>query len=154
MKNEKCEKIMDTFLALDKDERLPLSVSLHLLACQHCRSQVRLLTRAEHLASVPLSFAVDEGDSSVAAILRKLSRQESVPNPISLRRWVVSGILMVILMLSFALYTADSSSELKIAFYLVFAMIITTYCAMFIGCNIDFFIKKINTQDFSLSAAL
>ena len=42
MKNEKCEKIMDTFLALDKDERLPLSVSLHLLACPHCRSQVRL----------------------------------------------------------------------------------------------------------------
>ena len=122
MKNEKCEKIMDTFLALDKDERLPLSVSLHLLACPHCRSQVRLLTRAEHLAYVPFSFAVDEGDSSVAAILRKLSRQESVPNPISLRRWVVSGILMVILMLSFALYTADSSSELKIAFYLVFAM--------------------------------
>ena len=154
MKNtnkKNCENIMDTFLSLDKDEHIPLKVSLHLLSCPKCRTQVRMMTKAEHLAKVPLSQAVNESDSVIASVLKKIDTQKgsSTPNPISLRQWIVSGILMILLMLSFGLYTAESSEELKIAFYLVFALIITIYCAMFIGCNIDFFIKKINTQDFS-----
>ena len=154
MKNtnkKNCENIMDTFLSLDKDEHIPLKVSLHLLACPKCRTQVRMMTKAEHLAKVPLSQAVSESDSVIASVLKKIDTQKgySTQNPISLRQWVVSGILMILLMLSFGLYTAESSEELKIAFYLVFALIITIYCAMFIGCNIDFFIKKINTQDFA-----
>ncbi len=144
----KCEEIMDTFLALDKDEHIPLKVSLHLLACSSCRTQVRLLTKAEHLAAVPLYQSVSETDSTIESVLKKINTSSATPNPISLRGWVVAGILMVLLMLCFGLYT--STEELKIAFYLVFALIITIYCAMFIGCNIDFFIKKINTSDFSV----
>lgn len=146
---------MNTFLALDKDERLPLAVSFHLLACPECRSQVRLLTRAEHIAATALSREAGEDDRAVFAIMQKAGiGEKSLPNPISLKRWVVSGIAMVLLMLSFGLFAAESSSELKIAFYLVFALIITTYCAMFIGSNIDFFIKKISTSDLHFSAAI
>ena len=151
IKEKNCENIMDTFLALDKDEHIPLKVSLHLLSCPKCRTQVRMMTKAEHLAKVPLAQAVSESDSVITSVLKKIDtmKSTSTPNPISLRQWVVSGILMILLMLSFGLYTANSSEELKIAFYLVFALIITIYCSMFIGCNIDFFIKKINTQDFA-----
>ena len=152
MNNIKCENTMNTFLALDKGEHIPLKVSLHLIFCAKCRTQVRLLTRAEHLAAYPLSRSASESDYSVAAVLKKIDEMKntSIPNPITLRQWVVSGVLMILLMLSFGFSASDNSEELKIAFYLIFALIITVYCALFIGCNIDFFIKKINTSDFTL----
>ncbi len=150
MKNIKCEKIMDEYLLLDKDSRLPLHLSLHLLSCPQCRSQVRLLTRAEHLAAFPLCTPALETDITIASVLKKIDamKNTSVPNPISLKRWVVSGVLMVILMLSFFIFLAWLSPALKIAFCIVFALIITIYSALFIDSNIDFFIKKINTRDF------
>ena len=155
----KCNRIMDTFLLLDKDEHIPLNVTAHLLVCRKCRSQVRLLTRAEHLSALPLSIETPLTDTKLKSIMKKVhamkrdwQKDESVPNPISMKGWVISGILMIILMLTFALFSRNNS-VLSLAFYLVFAMIITVYSALFIGSNIDFFIKKINTNNTAATMA-
>ncbi|MCR5607246.1 MAG: hypothetical protein K6F69_10590 [Treponema sp.] len=151
-KTNKCEEIMNTFMLLDKDEHIPLKVTAHLLCCKKCRSQVRLLTKAERITAAPLNIQTPITDKSLQNIMEKVNKlspswqkDTSVPNPITMKGWVVSGILMIILMLTFGLFTPREDSTLMIAFYLVFAAIITAYCAVFIGSNIDFFVKKIST---------
>lgn len=125
--NALCEQVMNRFLELDKGERLPFSVTLHLLRCKQCRTQVRLLSIAERVAS-----------------RRQPARKPGVYKPVTLTNWVIGGTLMVLCMLAFAL-TADAYGDemLWTAFALVFAFCVTGYCALFVGCNMDFFVKKI-----------
>ena len=47
MKKEKCDRIMDSFLELDKNQKIPFRITWHLLTCKKCRTQVRLCTLAE-----------------------------------------------------------------------------------------------------------
>ena len=51
--NQQCEKMIDTYLMLDKHERIPLAVCVHLLTCKKCRTQVRMMTQAEEKLSSP-----------------------------------------------------------------------------------------------------
>lgn len=152
MKN--CTQIMNQFLELDKNQRIPLKLTLHLLLCKKCRTQVRMLTKAEKIASEPLKVQVPLTDNSIEAVLRQINPQydyEESKSPISLGRWIVSGAAMVCLMLLFGILTRGSSSQaLLISFYLLFAGVVTAYCAFFVGCNMDFFVKKIETMKFAL----
>ena len=120
-----CERVMDRYMELDKGERLPIPVTMHLLHCKECRTQVRLLSLAERVSS-------------------RRTKRGARPKPVTLTKWVVGGICMVLCMLAFVL-TADSYADdtLWTAFALVFAACITAYCALFVGCNMDFFVKKI-----------
>lgn len=124
-----CEKVMNRFLELDKGERLPFLLTLHLLRCKDCRTQVRLMTIAERVTA------------------RRMRPALYAPKPVTLTKWVVGGILMVCSMLAFV-FTADFyADELwQTAFALVFAASITGYCAIFVGCNLDFFVKKISAR--------
>ncbi|MCR5724836.1 MAG: hypothetical protein K6G80_07120 [Treponema sp.] len=124
-----CERTMNRFLELDKGERLPLAVTLHLLWCRDCRTQVRLMTMAERVVS---------GRS-----VHKMSLQK----PVSLKKWIFGGVCMILFMLVFG-RAADyfASEALWTAFALVFAAAVTAYCAIFVGCNMDFFVKKIGME--------
>ena len=120
-----CEKAMDRFLELDKGERIPLQVTAHLLRCRHCRTQVRLMSLAERVAA------------------RRSGQPVSQQNPVTLTGWVVGGVCMIVLMLAFALVAElYARFALQTAFYLVFAGSVTAYCALFVGANMDFFVKK------------
>ena len=151
--NNKCEEAMEKFMLLDKDEHIPLKITAHLLCCKKCRTQVRLLTKAEQITAQPLKIQTPLTDNSLQKLMERVNKlnptwqkDKSVPNPITMKGWVISGLLMIILMLTFGLFTPREDSTLMIAFYLVFAAIITAYCAVFIGSNIDFFVKKISTN--------
>lgn len=121
-----CEKMMDKFLMLDKHERIPIDVTLHLLRCKKCRSQVRYLTKAEKIASSTLK-------TSASRI-----------KPVSMKKWIVCGILMMILMMSYTFSAAKFVNETANAFfYILFGFVVTAYCAIFIAANLDFFVKKI-----------
>lgn len=143
-------ELMNDFLALDKNEHIPFLLTLRLLADKNCRRQVRLMTKAEKIAAKPLKVQLPLNDSSIEAVLKQLNpslTQEDVEkNPISMTRWIVSGVIMIGLMLVFGLLTRHSASQiLTISFSLLFAGIVTAYCALFVGCNMDFFVKKIET---------
>ncbi len=145
-KNKKCEFYMNEFLKLDKNDRLPLSLTIHLLLCKDCRTIVRKLTLAEQACRTSMEKTADYYDPSVSAIMKSIIPEYEIKEmpPLSLKRWIVSGILMIIAMLFFGITEGASNSQLSLSFYLVFAGIVTAYCAMFVGCNMDFFVKHIN----------
>jgi len=148
MKRETCNIIMNHFLELDKNERLPFSITFHLLICKRCRTQVRLLTQAEKTAAEPVKIPVPLNDTTIEAVLKKIDPAYNAVSgsPISLLKWIVSGLLMIFLLLIFGVITnSTSSGQLLLVFYLMFAILVTVYCALFVGCNMDFFVKKIET---------
>ncbi len=153
MKNS--NELMDTFLSLDKNEHIPFMLTLRLLADKKCRTQVRLMTKAEKIASEPLKIQVPLNDTSIEAVLKQINpdfnEAEAEKSPISLSRWIVAGLIMILLLLIFGIITRrDSSQVLMLCFSLLFAGAVTAYCALFVGCNMDFFVKKIETRKFAL----
>jgi hypothetical protein len=150
MNDTECERFMNEYLELDKDERVPFSLTFHLLSCKKCRTQVRLLTIAEKTAASPLQVQVPLNSSSITGIMQKINPawdpETCSTNPVSMTKWIVGGIAMILFMLVFAVFTSSASDQrLLVAFYLVFGGVVTSYCALFVGSNMDFFVKKIHT---------
>ena len=151
MNNEKCNKVMDKFLELDKDSRIPLSVSLHLIFCKKCRTQVRLCTLAEKASAKPLNTPLPLNNEMMIKIMKQIDPtfvvQETNPiKPVSMKGWIIAGIIMICTMLTFGFQTSPETSKTLVSFfYLVFAMVISIYCAFFVGSNLDFFVKKFET---------
>lgn len=147
--SEKCTDSMNRFLELDKHQAIPLQVSLHLLCCKKCRTQVRLMTMAERRCSEPLSVPATDSDLAIAMLMRKIDPSytpELAGGHISMRRWIVSGIAMIFGMLFFLLSpNSMNNTTVSISFYIFFACAISAYCAIFVGSNMDFFVKKIET---------
>lgn len=146
-----CEQNMNAFLMLDKNERIPLRVTLHLLRCPECRSGVRLMTMAERVCAAPLKVSLPvSGESVREAVMRLGQGRRLEPRPVSMRKWVAGGVSMIVFMLFFNLLAkliGFQSENLQLAFYLVFAALVTSYCMAFVGANMDFFIKKMTGDD-------
>jgi membrane glycosyltransferase len=134
---------MDSFFALDKNEWLPLEVTAHLLVCKKCRTQVRLCTLAERASALSL---MGHDEVPVAALLQRLRPAIGIEREghfISMRRWIVLGIAMILAMILVGFVTLEPGpSALQYATYIVFAAMITAYCAFFVGSNMDFFVKQ------------
>ncbi len=145
-----CTQTMNRYMELDKGERVPFAVTWHMLTCKKCRSQIKLLKLAEQKAAAPLKIPAPITDNTIADVLARISAQEDLKkkkNPVPIAGWVFGGIAMILLMLVFNLITEGIGSRLLlVSFYLIFAGVITAYCAMFIGSNIDFFVKVIQTR--------
>lgn len=152
---------MSGYLSLDKDERVPLSLTIHLLVCPECRATVRYLTRAEKLLSQPLetNYAIPLDENVPINVVSLALSQISaaglmypviVPEEyqVSLFRWLVSGVALAagFTILPFSSLGAWSrfvyGNAFFIPFYIVCGVTITVYCGMFVGTNIDFFVKK------------
>ena len=142
--DEKCTQIMDSFLKLDKDERIPLKTTMHLLSCRNCRTQVRLMTKAERLAEAPLHFTAPVSNESLWNTIKNLNPSWKLElKPVSFAKWLWGGILMILFLILFAVFIRGTQNEsYLIAFYLVFAGCICLYTAVFVGSNMDFFVKK------------
>lgn len=133
MKDNICEKNMDAFLELDKYEHIPLRITMHLLRCKKCRTQVHYLTLAERYACTPIK----------SRSLRDALENMQV-KPVSMAKWIVSGIVMIFMFIIFELFLNDiDRTSFSIIFNVIFGLLVTAYCSLFIGANIDFFIKKI-----------
>jgi hypothetical protein len=145
---------MDTFFALDKNQKIPLPVTMHLLACRKCRSQVRLLTMAEKIAAKELKQAEPLDNEILLSIMKKVDPQyaeklaDSIPT-VSMIKWIAAGCIMIGALLFYGIFnTTQTSSPLTVSFYLFFAAAVTAYCAVFIGSNMDFFVKVIDKLQF------
>lgn len=140
-----CEHLMDDYLALDKNGRIPPHLTRHLLLCKQCRSQVRLLSRAEKIAAQPLAAHTPLSDSGILRVMRAIDPawSEEKAQPFSPRNWIFGGILMIVFMLAFRLFRVTTENDtLSLAFYLIFAVAVIAYCAIFVGTNLDFLVKK------------
>ncbi len=161
----KCDTAFDRYLALDKNQAVPLGVSLHLLRCPVCRTAVRTLTRAERVLAAPLSpltaFAApgdvkaDFADQSVQLAFERIQAAgfayapiEAVAQRVSMSRWLFAGIVLAagFGFVPFSMIGEWSSNAFGLAFsvpfYIVGGLAVTLYGGLFIGSNIDFFVKK------------
>ncbi|NLM00232.1 MAG: hypothetical protein GX220_02115 [Treponema sp.] len=148
MNETKCNKKMDLFYSLDKNENLPLQLSLHLLICKKCRSTVRALTEAEKSCAMPLQDMPNMNNETLLKIMQKIDsdyKYEDNIEPVSLKGWVIAGTILIMSLLFFTMFKNFAlSSSLSIIIYLIYAIIVTVYCAFFIAVNLDFFIKQID----------
>jgi len=157
-----CDTAFNRYLSLDKHERVPFSVTLHLLFCPVCRSAVRQMTKAEALLAKPLSTPPASkhlGDDPVlsAAIERIISSgltypvKEPVAKRMSLLRWFLVGVLLtggfaVLPLTTSGVWMQDEFGKaLVIPFYILCGCAVTAYGGLFIGTNIDLFVKRFKT---------
>lgn len=155
----KCDKAFDRYLALDKNEWVPVAVTLHLLFCPVCRTCVRKLTEAERRLAVPLAVAsaapaVPSDPILAAALDRIVSSGIAYPklspgdHSVSFMKWVVAGFALAagfaVLPFSWMGHWSHDmfGNAFSVPFYLLCGLAVTAYCGMFIGTNIDFFVKK------------
>lgn len=155
----KCNQAFDRYLSLDKNERVPLAVTLHLLVCPVCRTSVRKMTEAERYLAVPLRVQPAEHEAHVdpilaAALDRIVSSGFVYPGTapgehfVSFMKWTVAGFVLaagfaVLPFSSMGQWSRDVfGTAFSIPLYLICGMAVTGYCGMFIGTNIDFFVKK------------
>lgn len=153
--NKHCESYMNDFLSLDAGERLPLSLTLHLLFCKECRSQVRAMSSAQKNAVRPFIKSIEVDSPSVINAMKKLDPQwKPKVRPVSMIQWIISGIVMISALIFFALICDlfVQSQAYMVAYAFITAGAVTAYCAVFIASNLDFFVKKISSKTSDLSS--
>lgn len=146
--NNKCEDFLNQYLMLDKGERVPLRISLHLLGCKKCREQIKLLKLAEKEISAPLKIEMPVTDASIQKVISQvhMPQKDRFYKPLPFAGWIIGGILMIALLFSSLFSTQEMQNRsLSIWYALTIAGCVTAYCAVFVCSHIDLFIKKLST---------
>lgn len=150
MKTNKCEEIMNSYLMLDKNERVPLNITIHMIKCRKCRNQIRLLSLAEKYLAEPLNIQVPLTDKSIEKVLDSIPPKiyrKIMSKPLSMAGWITGGIIMFLCFIIFMTFIPMmETKDLSLIYSLMIAVIVTAYCTMFVISNIDVFIKKISSK--------
>ncbi len=127
-----CDYYMDSYLMLDKGQIVPLKTAIHIMGCRKCRTEIRQMIRAEKLAAVPL---------------KKHEPTPFLKKPVTIFQWILVGVILIATLSFFGIYTHPIQDPVTyILFSSTFAFTVTAYIALFIGTNLDFFVKKIETK--------
>lgn len=156
-RERKCCHCMEQYMELDKGERVPLTLSRHLLFCPTCHTKVKLLKKAEVIAKKPLSVQCSYSDPAIERMMEGIaSIKYKKPKKIifHLCYWVSALVIMVVLCLAPSIFTEKIQTQIPFfSFSLTYAVILTLcivgYCCAFAIGNIDFFIKQINSKKFA-----
>jgi hypothetical protein len=140
---------MDKFFMLDKNSRLPFSLTVHLLTCRECRANVRQLTRFEKKCAKENLKKINIDSSAVTNIMIRLSdeceKAGVKKEKVSLRQWFLAGAFLLCCMIFsevMAVFVSSSSEILVFHISLFFALTVIGYFGFFVGTNMDFFVKK------------
>ncbi|MCR5764037.1 MAG: hypothetical protein K6G00_11720 [Treponema sp.] len=141
-----CDYYMDQYLSLDKGERLSVGLTLHLLLCPKCRSEVRALLKAERVLKKPLKIPVPIESDSITSVMKALDPSYNPQeHKVSFRQWIITGLFMILCVIILPILAIPVTEMIALLTYGMFALMIVVYCIAFIGSNLDFFIKKIET---------
>ena len=151
IKNEKCGNSMEQYLSLDKNERVPLKISMHLLSCKKCRAQIKMLKTAEKVCKHSIIIATPITDSTIENVMQKISPEAyntlSKKNN-SLQKKIICSLIIPVMLFIPAIFTTSAmNSDLLSLFYaLLLAIYIASYCCVFALGNVDLFVKKISAK--------
>lgn len=151
IENEKCENNMEQYLSLDKNERVPFKISMHLISCKKCRTQIKMLKTAEKVCKHSIIIATPINDSTIENIMQKVSPETyktlSQKNS-SLHKWIIGSLIIPVMMFIPAIFTTSAMNiDLLSLFYaLLLAIYIASYCCVFALGNVDLFVKKISAK--------
>lgn len=140
----KCNDFLEIFYGLDKQEHLPIKLSLHLLFCRECRTTVRKLTKAEKLLLEKAVAPSRESSKTAASVLNAIENTnlDFHENKTSLRKWALSGTgLFACLVIMVPLLIIKGQDFLSLVSTISFSTMICTWCFLFVGNNMDFFVK-------------
>ncbi len=149
--NDKCDSMMELYFSLDNHSRLPLRLSMHLLTCKKCRSEVRSMTLADKACKHPLSDPDAIGlKSSILKVMQKIDpefEKKQQRNPITFAIWIISFIAFIICVLCLSIFKPHAMSRnLALIFYSLVGLAVVIFCIFFIYSNMGFFIKKIDKK--------
>lgn len=152
---KQCDKAMDVFFSLDKSERFPLWLTLHVLLCEECRTKVRLLTIAERTLQNDAISRLTISTATLEEIEARLDITETEIKNISTKNWIVGGVFVIATILLSAIFTSSlvSDAMMLMAIYLTMGCFVALYCGLFVAGNIDFFIKQ-NEKIRALNASI
>lgn len=149
-----CEKFMEQFLALDKNEHLSFEMIFHLLLCSECRTYVRLFTKAEKLVAKQENLNTNVfNDNSVddLTILQNIFPNNDKIKKVHIYNWIFIGTLLLACMILCSFFMNKYIPQLQELWFVFIAAVICTYCLIFIAMNLDFFIKLSDTHEYSVS---
>lgn len=158
-----CTKAIDRYLALDKHEPVPFKLTVHLLRCKNCRSMVRAMTQASYLCSISIDSSLLKNEALFEKTMNKINatkldlikiqaKKYSLPE-VRIFPWIVIGLILIVGLGSIPLTSMGRwavyhfNLSFLIPFAIVFASLVSTYTAIFVGRNLDFFVKKFELKN-------
>ena len=144
-----CENFMEKFLLLDKNEILPLSMTFHLLFCEECRTIVRKFSKAEKLTyQMEQRDCKKNSENSIKnfEILLNVFKDDIKIHKVHLFNWISIGIILLICMVFCSIFLNRFIPQMQNVWFVFIAAVICTYCVIFVGMNMDFFVKLTDTN--------
>lgn len=173
-----CDKAFERYLELDKHEAVPIGVTLHLLLCPSCRMAVRRISLAERALASPMAV-ITTGSLSAAGhahapnplasddpVVREAMRRINAAGlafpdgiaeegRVSLSGWLLSGLALAAGFAVVPFSTIGTWSRLvfgtgyMVSYFLLCGVAVTVWCGLFVGTNIDLFVKKFGSEWFA-----
>jgi len=138
--SKKCSYVIEKFLELDKNQRIPAKLTLHILSCNECRSQIRMYTQAEKMMCRKEENLFDFVPTSM--VMEKLYPGSTKPKKVPMLQWIIIGIMLLLCMIFSSIVIEKYIPQLNPLGFIFIAGIICSYALMFVWCNLDFFVKK------------
>ena len=141
--SSKCSFVMDRFFALDQNEKLPLWMTLHLLHCKECRTQVRMLTQAEKISSRDSKGSAMFSAGTISDVIARLYPEKPVKK-VSLLNWGIAGIFLLFCMILLSVVSKQIVNKaVQLEIYLFIGILVSVFVMCFVTSNLDFFVKQI-----------
>lgn len=148
-----CNEVVNKYLLLDKHERVPVSITVHLLYCKKCRTLIRNMTIAAESGQAEMYEAMSGNNPLFLKTLQQIGLEQFVEKPaevknVSLLPWIAGEILIIagfILMplTNVGQWTAKSFGKIfTVPFIFIAVIFFAAYIFIFIDKNLDFFVKK------------
>lgn len=143
-----CDDYLNDYLLLDKNQKIPLKLSMHFLLCKDCRKIIRSLSQAEKIAAEPLKIKSPVNSQEITQIVQQIDPDYNPKkSKVSFTTWVFVGIILIISMILANILTKSiSTSFLSFVTAMSFVLLFCLYFFAFVQANMEFFVKKIGAK--------
>ena len=153
-----CSKIMDLYYEDDRQMSLmdQIQIWTHTFFCQDCAAKInkyenaKTVMREDFIPSSPeledpimARIALEENDASKEAYV-----SFAAPGGISTRNWVIAGLVIIVSLvtvffgLDFKKLASESGMSFMLPMGITIGIVLTTYCAFFIGSHLKELSKR------------
>ncbi len=146
----KCNRIMDEYLELEDNSRIPVRIKIHLFLCSKCRAEAFAMRETMDILKINSPF---ETGSMSERIMTEIN---SLPNPyfkeVSLWHWLITGVVICssIVLLNYSTpfiwLKEQYGRSMEIPLNIVWGFIICLYVGSFVGTHLDALKKSVEVR--------
>lgn len=145
-----CDHYINKYLMLDKGERIPSSVTAHMLKCPKCRKEIKTFSNAEKIAAEPIKLPATANMDQIRKIVNEIAPNcEPKKHQVSMGSWIFFGLFLLVAILGFGTIKFGhgmNSKLLSFLFYSSSATALVAYVSVFFACNLDYFVKRLHIK--------